>query len=822
MTLISHPQEGNIPEKPLFTHLLNVADRAKNIIDDLELNLSLITKEELSRLAYTICLFHDFGKSTDYFQAYIRGNRNGDNLTRHSLLSAVIVYEAVKGLLDSELWGYTAFLLIKEHHGNLSSFDKASINDDVLRTDLSMIKSQIENIQKGENFNQIMDFYKTELDYDLDLEVLSFDQYQEIYSKSEDLLDDLIDGDENRIELFFIINLLFSVLCDSDKHDAARLDFDYFENNLAEQNLDVFPFIENLRQTNPEKFDQQKPINKLRNQFLAEINNAKISQDKYFYTVTAPTGIGKTFGCLAFANKLNRQFAKQKRVIYCLPYTSIIDQNYEEFEKIISFNLKEKYSARPSRYLLRHHHLTAKKIVNRVDEEKYNYKAYLDDALFVESWQSALVVTTFVQFFHSAIGWQNSFLKKFHNMVNSIVILDEIQNLNPEYYKFIGKAFSVLGQRFKTYFLLITATQPNIYEKTDEVIELVDSQKYMTAEVFNRVKLNLLPESFNIDSFAQYFENNFTTTNCLIVLNTVKSAISFYEKIKHSGEYQDYKLFCLTTNLTPYDRKLKIEAIRNHLNANDSIIAISTQLIEAGVDLSFKTVYRDFGPLDSIIQVAGRCNRNFEYGELGGQMYLFKLKNDKDKEYNKIVYDNYLLQQVGNSLKENIYNSADFYNLSINYYNNVEYQAKSSQILKGVSNLNYDQNIKNQIAVKDFKIIEDNYFKEDIFILRIASAQEKMEILLDLKDTLKETVVLSKSEKDEINLAMELLKSELKQFAISVNKTDLEQYQNIIKPNSENEYYKYINFEDQEKYAYDEESGFLNVPKQNIPNSLIF
>lgn len=821
MNFISHPQEGNIAEKPLFTHLLNVAEKAKVIVSDLELDLSLITKDELGRLAFTVCLFHDLGKATSYFQAYIRGKIKSSTETRHSLISAVIAYKAVKDLFNSELWAYTAFLLIKEHHGNLSSFDKSSVNEDSLRTDLCQINTQIDNILKSENFHLIKNFYKTHLDYDLVLAPFVLDGYKLIYENSEELIDDLFDEkDEKRIELFFIINLLFSSLCDSDKHDAARLDLDYFDNNLKELSIDVFPFIESLRQTKPEKFDPRKPINKLRNQFLQEIDNAEISKNKYFYTVTAPTGIGKTFGCLAFANRLNNQFIKKKRVIYCLPYTSIIDQNYEEFEKVISYNLKEKYQAKPSRYLLRHHHLTSKKIVNRADEEKYNYKDYLDDALFVESWQSALIVTTFVQFFHSAIGWQNSFLKKFHNMVNSIVILDEIQNLNPEYYKFIGKAFSVLGKRFKTYFLLITATQPNIYEKNCEIVELVQSESYMKADVFNRVSLALLPNCFDIESFTQYFEKNFNDSNCLLVLNTVKSAIAVYEKIKL--KYQDYQVLCLTTNLTPYDRKLKIEAIRNKLEEKKKVIVVSTQLIEAGVDLSFKTVYRDYGPLDSIIQVAGRCNRNFEYEKLGGKMYLFKLSNDKNREYSHIIYNNYLLQQVVNALKDNDYNSSDFYGLSIDYYNSIEFKAKSNQILKGVCNLNYDQDIKNQMAIRDFRIIEENYFKENIFILRTKTAQDNIEELLRLKDNLNETATLPKKEKDNINLRIEFLKSELKQFTISVNKPDLEKYKNIIKPEYENEFYKYISFQDQGKYAYDEQTGFLSEPKEEIPSCKCF
>jgi CRISPR-associated endonuclease/helicase Cas3 len=355
---------------------------------------------------------------------------------------------------------------------------------------------------------------------------------------------------------------------------------------------------------------------------------------------------------LVFANILKERLEEDEgRIIYCLPYTSIIDQNFDEFEKIFKFGKKNKYEQRPARYLLKHHYLSMKNVKNRISKEEYSYKDYLDDKLFVESWESSMVVTTFVQFFHTVIGYKNSFLKKFHNIINSIVILDEVQNINPEYYYLLRKILAVLGEKFNTYFLLITATQPIILDsQTCRPVPLIKKQKYMEHNLFNRVVLKVIKGPQYLKDFQNDFCAKFAGENCLIVLNTKKAAVSLFQYIKKNTT--DYEIFCLTTYLVPRDRKDKIDKIKNLLKDKKQIIVVATQLIEAGVDVSFKYVFRDFGPLDSIIQVAGRCNRNGEYGLLGGFMTLIMLADDNDKLYHKYIYKPIIAQHAAQTLEK--------------------------------------------------------------------------------------------------------------------------------------------------------------------------
>jgi len=810
MNLISHPAEGKIKEKSLYEHLYNVADNSYNEIKKHSLNLSLIKKEKIQRLSFLIGLFHDFGKATSWFQKYIRGLEKSSKLTEHSFFSAIIGYYAVQKEFDSDLWAYVAFQVIFRHHQNLTSFD---ISGNV--PSFATLDKKLKNIVDN-SFSNLKHFYHKfgiKLDF---IKEIDFKDFAEVLEETDEILDNFVEDENDRIELFFITNYLFSLLIDSDKLDAARLDNKYFNGNLKEPQNDIQEYLEYCREKEPIKFDSKIPINKLRNEFLNEIlNNSDISNKNHFYSITAPTGIGKTFGCLAFANKLKEQLPEYTgRIIYCLPYTSIIDQNYIEFEKIIKFHKKEQYEQRPNRYLLKHHYLTPKEIINRKDYEEKKFKDYLDDQLLVESWQSAMIVTTFVQFFHTIIGYRNRFLKKFHNIVNSVVILDEVQNINPDYYKLIQKTFKVLGKRFGIYFLLITATQPEILEK-ENIVNLVDSDRFMKSDSFNRVKLHIDTKETNLEEFGEKFCSTFDSENCLLVMNTKKFARELYEKIDE--HFTEYKKYCLTTNLTPYDRKMQISETKKHLKDNDKIIVVSTQLIEAGVDLSFKNVYRDLGPLDSIIQVAGRCNRNNELGKTGGEMHLVNLGNFG-------IYKMPILEQYLNEIITcEKYESNDFHNLSKEYFQRFNFISESKKLLNALKELNYDTNISDQIPISKFSLIDDNA-KKTIFILRTKNAQKDMENLISLKRKLKEK--LSKEKKDNIRIQIEKLKHNLLEFQIAVYENELFAYNDIIEPQEEllenkNFPYQYISYKDQKEYAYDEKLGFLKEPKKNINSAMV-
>jgi CRISPR-associated endonuclease/helicase Cas3 len=806
--IISHPATQQAPAKPLKEHLRAVADNSRRQIMRMNLNLSLISSEEFAQLSYLIGLFHDFGKLSTFFQNYINQQDSRSALTHHSLISAFVCFHVLESLYPEHIWPMIGYLIIKRHHGNLETLDSESTP--AVKNISLQLKDILENA--ADEINNI--YMGTIPDISEKLSTISFDAYADIIDDIPDRLEDMVDElhPDAAIELFFIVNLLFSVLIDSDKKDAARLDNSYFHGNLEEMPNDIFAFLRNCQTSDEKNFSSEIPINALRNKFLNEIiENKNIKPENHFYTITAPTGIGKTFGCLAFANQLIQKLPDKKaRIIYCLPYTAIIDQNHETFEKIIRFTHTKQYDLQPERFLLKHHYLTPKIIRNRKNAETPSYKDYLDDCLFVESWESAFIVTTFVQFFESVIGYRNRLLKKLHNIVNAVVILDEIQNIDPHYYYLLRETLDIFGKRLNTYFLLITATQPEILDtQKSGTIELVNRDFYMKHPLFNRVVLQFIKNGISIETFTQDFCQSPSFQNCLIVLNTKKSAIKMYHALKENID--GYNIFCLTTLLTPGDRKSKIFQIKQLIQQKEKIIVVSTQLIEAGVDLSFETVYRDFGPLDSIIQVAGRCNRSGEYGVKGGKMVVLKLYNEKKNYYYKQVYSSILLQFAEKVFLNDTYESKDFSDIAKEYYSQFDFKGKSGSLLHAIQELNYDTGMKDQTPVKGFKLIQ-SYNDETVYILTTPESQQYMERLLLLRKELRQ-----KSEKEKQTDLLEIEKNKrlLKDFQISLRKDELKAYKDTFVL-TEWDYIKFFSYEHQKAYVYDPDIGFMYDPKNEI------
>jgi CRISPR-associated endonuclease/helicase Cas3 len=831
--LYSHYSKEN--KKKLQAHLKKVANKSKNKILANDLDLSVIGKNELAEISYLVGIAHDFGKTTTFFQNYlIHGEEH--EFSHHGLISALLGYLMIDNYFDNESFSLIAYMVIKRHHGNLESPLEEPGNT------FHETKYQLDNI-KTENKSKVQKIYNQLLeDFNFIFEELIVDLSEMIYRDENELISkfreivwfEIFEDEEDKsIELFLITNLLYSVLIDSDKKDAARVDNSYFEGAI-EKGIDVEDYIDNCRKKEPEKFDVNKPINQARNEFLAEVlNNSQLKKNNFLYSLTAPTGIGKTFASFAFANKVKDFYSEGRRVIYCLPFTSIIDQNHEVLEDIIDYNLAEKYRKNPTKYLLRHHYLTPMKLkkdvkLDKDSEETQDLDKYLEDKLLLESWESGNIVTTFVQLLQSIIGNKNSFLKKFHNVVNSIMILDEVQNIPVKYYRIVGKVLEILGKRFNTHILLLTATQPEMIQG-EGVISLVNDKKYAKMSIFDRVNLKIVDElkPKNINDFIDYFKIDFNGNNGLIVCNTISSALKVFEQIKDS--FDGYQVFSLTTYLIPKDRKEKIDRIRDKIETGERIIVVSTQLIEAGVDLSFEEVYRDFGPLDSIVQVAGRCNRSGELVVGKGQVKIVKLEDEKGKEYCERVYDGKLIEICEETINEkDFYEAKEFIDLSKEYFSRIRdsYKRDSVQLLKAITELNYSKEIEEQIPIKDFKLIEYQAGKEDLIICKIE--RDDKEVIIDVEKEIEKLSILYEElkdvndDKEKLNSLIgkiELIKKNLAQYRISVYSNDLEKYyeHGIIE---EFRFIKYVSYEDQQDYLYDAERGFLEEPKQQLQSSI--
>lgn len=790
MNLISHPHNDEFGEKLLISHLEGVANSASRLIQELSLNLTLMDKEHLVKLAYLTGLMHDVAKASSFFQSYIRGGPK-NKLTHHSLASAIFAFLNLQHIFNCPYSKYLAFKAIQKHHGDLSAFFNANLDDAQLINDtLQIYRDMQSQIQKDAPLMRLLKDSGIKM-IDLDADLL-----QDIAYEMDDFEPKLSSLDD-QVELFLIQNLLFSVLTMGDKHDAARLNIE--DNSMLIEAMNYSPdSVIAIK----ERADQ---VDAIRNELRQHItSNPAIGRECHLYAMSAPTGSGKTFASLAFAQKLNQSLSPPRRVIYCLPYTSIIDQNYEELQRVLDANHPEQKAA-AYRYLIKHHHLSDFFKLRGEQDHDYRLMDYLNDAMIADSWGSACIVSTFVQFFHSVIGSRNGTLRKLHNIINAIVILDEVQSLPPEYYLLIRTVFRVLATRFDTYFMTSTATQPFIFEP-GSYVELTEGLELDKRDIFNRVKLHIHPQKTSIQGVFEILEDIPDWSNGLFVMNTKASAIGMYNLLKSRAD-ATHQLFCLTTWHIPNDRKRIIKEVSELLKNGERMFLVSTQMIEAGVDLSFAKVVRDMGPLDSIIQVAGRCNRHNELGILGGQMHLFRLEGDRG-EYAKKVYNHYLLAKTEEMLgKKTSYESRDFATLCHQYYMGLDLAAKSRAILDAIKILNYDQDsIKGQIPVDRFRLIEESYANQAVYVINDDTSEAAIRQVIMANET------KHHEDHDVLRLSLKKAYRDLSAYSLSLSAREIAYY--AQKANYFNKLKDYIYYieRDHHKNAYSPETGFLIDP----------
>ena len=751
---------------PLKQHLKEVANKSREII--LSKNIELIDKNILADISYLIGVSHDFGKYTTFFQKsrIKKIPIDNENLGNHSLISALFSFELLqeynKNLKGNKLFLFIpqiAYFIIKHHHGNLDNIENDIDSEKLFYSGFKLISKQLEDI--AQYSNQIISEYDSLLsDFEISgSNIFSrMDKYKKSITYAEDIKPIIKTSlkipirkmiKENNVVFYLISQLLYSVLIDSDKKNAGKV------RSITRKELP-----ENLveRYLNQQKFKEKNKseINPIRNQIRKYVLE-NINTDDKIFTLTAPTGTGKTLASFAGALKL-RKILKEKlelinepRIIYSLPFTSIIDQNFNVFDEVLQ--QLEDFKEHRSEYLLKHHYLAD--VFYKTPKKDKKKEIEVDESLaLIESWESEFVVTTFIQLFHTLIGYKNRMLKKFHNIVNSIIILDEVQNIPLKYWSLVHDVLIALTKYFNCRVILMTATKPLIFnEEKDDFKELVsDYKQFFQSDELNRVKLNYL-KSQTIDEFYNNLPD-FKLDSYLFVFNTIGSSLDFFRKIKNlSG----YKKFYLSTNIIPKERKDRIEDIKKLIDGNrktdekQKFIVVSTQMIEAGVDIDCECAYRDLGPLDSIIQVAGRCNRNNLSNENGIVNIMRLQKNDK-YDYCKI-YDPILNDISEKNLKNrNSIKESDFLDLIEEYFiEAIRRMYSDTNLIKSIEKLNYNDT-KDNNPISSFKLIEnDDYYKKDVFIEFDKKAKEvwqKFVNLKQIKDTFKRKTAFLKFRKD--------------------------------------------------------------------------
>ncbi len=673
------------PERFLEDHTSCVIELANRFLAPID-NFS----QDFKDLLTIITLSHDIGKSTKFFQEYIRGDKTLRNRqeTKHALLGAIVsLHLANKHLSENNLFLLSlSFVLPKRHHSNLKNFLSEFFLDD---NELEILQKQIASIdkQKFQIFLQnIKNCDKKLADFTFD--EIDFNTIKTLLTRIRRFIRKL--KDEKSLDYYIDTVLFFSLLLDADKSDVGiQTDKKILFQKISLQPDIVDNFIQTFKPGN-------SIITQLRREAYEEVSRQKIDINQKIYTLTLPTGLGKTLISFKTALKIADEVKKQKgddlKIIYCLPFLSIIEQNFQVFEEVLRKNGIKPDSAT----LLKHHHLSG---FAYKKQEEFDYDT---SRILIEGWNAKIVVTTFLQFFYSLIGNKNRMLRKFHKFANAVIILDEVQSIPHKYWLLLREVLTQMARKFNFYIIFTTATQPMIFEKHFELA----SQSYF--EKLNRYDVNVDKKAKTLIDFFDDLKIN--DKSHLFILNTVGSAKKLYEIVKNG-----YEVTFLSTHIVPKERIKRIQELKQHKKQ----VAISTQLIEAGVDIDFDIVYRDFAPFDSLNQSAGRCNREGKKNR--GNFHIIKLIDDNGRLYGSYIYDSVLLNATDEILTNSTYTEQEFIQLINSYFHKIM-QIKSDKISLDLLEMLYSLKFSapkepSQInSIEDFILIKEDSYKQDVFI----------------------------------------------------------------------------------------------------------
>jgi CRISPR-associated endonuclease/helicase Cas3 len=765
--LYSHP--GRLLEK----HLISVAEGCKKVIVNTE--IGKWDKEQLANLAYLTGLTHDLGKATIYFQEHLKRNDKGSVYTKHALLSSVLLLYILKDAQVDPLLKMISFISVKSHHTDLGDF-KQELNIDgsdkeILIEQINKInKTQFELLLKNTKINEYLQRnFNTSFIFDKD-RLKKF-----IEQDIDSILGDLVETiDYQDSTSYLLTNTFFSALLSSDKIDAA-----------VKKQVNAKPF--EIKQETIRKYKETLPhesdISTIREQVFqdAEKNfSLLVSQQPIprVFFVTLPTGLGKTLIGFNLANILrNKILTKQSipyRIIYALPFINIIDQNAQTIEKI----LKMQFGEVNTDLLLKNHHLSE---ISYKTEEK-SYDTGVADIL-IETWQSNIIVTTFVQLFHTLISNKNSMLMKFNKLSHSIIILDEVQAIPLQYWRIIDKLLHEALEKLDSYAIIMTATKPILFSDGENVVQApkIDSRYILDADTYFGIT--------SMEEFLEKFEINHDKSY-MFVLNTINEAKKFYELLSYYVPKE--KLTFLSSHIVPKERIKRVNEIRQHKYK----FLVTTQVVEAGVDIDFDVVVRDFAPLDSIVQSSGRCNRNFVKEQ--GIVYVTKLR-DENHFYSSYIYDKVLLEITEKLIKGRKFNEEKLYEVFGEYekevLNRKDTVGKSKIIEESIIKLKYD----GKDGLSEFSIIEKTYPVIDVFVEVDEEAEKKFKEFGEIR---------SIQNKFERHSKFKEIKKDFYSYVISVPAT----VQNL--PPIVNDFY-YVSMSSLNKH-YDKNTGYIAEGKDPI------
>ena len=617
---IAHIRESDGKEQTLSLHCRNVAalcSRGAEIVG-------------LSKLARLIGLMHDMGKATDEFADYLRAALRDDKANsphHHAPTGAIYAYRRwfmrENASACERAAAQIAMLCILGHHAGL--------------TDCLDVKGQSSLLDKMQaeaapvHADKAIAWFLQNIADEAELDALFESACRELSALFHDL--DRPSAD-TAVALGLISRLMLSALVDADRWDSACFEYDEnpFEAASAPDWNALLNTFERFRRTH---LSGEGEINRIRAD-ISDLCWQKAASDTGVVTLSVPTGGGKTFSSLRYALR-HAALNGQRRIFYIIPYNTILDQNARD--------IREALADYPS--ILEHH---SNVVIESEDERRADRSAgrhsnaesedeQADYKRLTERWDSDIILTSLVQFLNACYAAPNSAARRFHALTNAVLIFDEIQSLPKACKVLFERAIQFLTQYCRSTVVLCTATQPRL-SLTPAPVELMPHVDALY-ERLKRVRyIPQLDADRTCASAGAEIARLLEEKSVLAILNTKAAAWSVYDEATRILRERGHALaafdpllpedaladaaracspdeiLCvhMSTLLCPAHRKKLIAWIKAWLRAGRRVLCVSTALIEAGINVSFPVVIRDLAGLPSVVQAAGRANRNMEYG----------------------------------------------------------------------------------------------------------------------------------------------------------------------------------------------------------------
>ncbi|MFH1283195.1 MAG: CRISPR-associated helicase Cas3' [bacterium] len=606
---IAHRREKDGEIQSLVDHLKGVSEKTGEFA-------SKIGMKEQGEL---IGLLHDIGKASQEFEQYIKSavgliNSDEDDYVDavglkgkvdHSTAGTQLIYQnlADKGK-ESLFVAQILSLCIASHHSGLL--------DCISPKGIDMYSKRMVKTEEKSHINEVLDKISNEEKVKIITLLQSEEFLQNVMNRFKALRTPLDSQETLSFKCGLMLRFLYSCLIDADRLDTADFEIPSAAKLRNYGNYVDWPVL--ISRLNEKLADfKSEGINTIR-QKISQACYDFSEKPKGLYQLTVPTGGGKTFSSLRFALH-HADKHKMDRIIYVLPYTTIIDQNADEIRKVLEE--KGKNGKYLNRVVLEHHS-------NLLPDKETARQKVLS-----ENWDAPVVLTTNVQVLEALFGSGTRGARRMHQLANTVLIFDEVQTLPVKCVQLFNVAVNFLVNNCGSTIILCTATQPLLdkIEPKSRALSITAEQQMVPnakqlfeelkrVEVYDKTKVG----GWSNDEIKELAEEQvIKSSSVLVVVNTKPSAREIYQQCKQINNIETYHL---STHMCPSHRMAILDKVKTCLHGKKPVICVSTQLIEAGVDISFGLVIRFLAGLDSIVQASGRCNRHNEQYPLLGKVYI--------------------------------------------------------------------------------------------------------------------------------------------------------------------------------------------------------